>query len=229
MKLTRMRVVGAVVILVAGGLLGYGAVKVSQRYLDPYYGLVKTLEIEIPEDVKETSRQRMAVTLASLEAARESGAEIDLDSYVSLAEDALLLGDLVTAREYLETLLAKNSINPTAWNNYGTVLEFMHDYDAALEAYMKAIDNGTTEEYYRDFVNLLEAQYPERNADVETTLLHAVDAMGQTPWLMVKLAQWYEANGDCQRAEAHMKVAQTLDAENQGIVDEYERIKAECK
>ena len=229
MKLTRMRVVGAIVLLVAGGLLGYGAVKASQRFLDPYYGLVTTLELDVPEEVRETARQRMAVTIASLEAAQSTGAEIDLDSYVSLAEDALFLGDLVTAREYLEILLEKNPINPTAWNNYGTVLEYMHDYEGALAAYTKAIDNGTTEEYYRDIVNLIETQYPDREAEVEATLQHAVDVMGQTPWLMVKLAQWYEEHGDCQRAEAHMKVAKTLDPENTGIADEYDRIKAECK
>lgn len=229
MKLARTHVIKGMVSLVVIGLAAYGVYHFWPQLTDPYYGLQKTFEVQMTDEQRATIEQRIAVTKASIAAAEEKGEEVDLDLYVSLASDSLFLGDLVASREYTELALKGNAINPATWNNYGSVLERMGDYAKAKEAYATAIATDANEEYYRDLITLIEKHYPEQLDSVETLLQSAVDELGQTPWLMVKLSQWYENKGDCQRAQAHMKVAKTLDPDNEAIATEYDRVLAECK
>lgn len=228
MKLARMHVIKSIVSLVVIGLAAYGVYHYWPRLTDPYYGLQKTFDVQMTDDQRTTIVQRMALTKASIDAAKDAGTKVDLDLYVSYAGDALFLGDLVTAREYTELALEGNSLNPATWDTYGSILERMGDYAKAKEAYTTAITNDSAEEYYRDLVELIENHYPDQIDSVETLLLAAVDDLGQTPWLMVKLGQWYETHGDCARAKAHLKVAKTLSPDNQAIADEYTRIATTC-
>ncbi len=229
MKLARTHLVSGIVGLVILGLAAYGVYTYWPRLTDPYYGLQKTIEVQMTDDIRATINQRIALTQASIAAAEATGEKIDLDLYVSLASDYLFLGDLVSAREYSELALEGNSINPTSWDNYGSILERMGDYAKAKEAYTTAIATEGKEEYYRDLISLIEKYYPEDVDQLEDILLTAVDDIGQTPWLMVKLAQWYEGHGDCERAKAHMKVATTLDPESESMAQEYARMRSECQ
>lgn len=229
MKLARTHVIKSVVSLVVVGLATYGVYHFWPQLTDPYYGLQKTFTVQMTDDQRATIEQRMALTKASIEATEATGGEVDLDLYISYASDSLFLGDLVTAREYTELALKGNSLNPATWDTYGSILERMGDYAKAKEAYTTAITNDSAEEYYRDLVELIENHYPDQVDSIEALLLAAVDDLGQTPWLMVKLGEWYEAHGDCTRAKAHLKVAKTLSPDNQAIADEYTRIATTCK
>ncbi len=203
--------VAGIAVLIA---VGIGAYLWVNR--DPYAGLVKTMEVQSDEATKTLVRQRLATTQAAIVAAQQAGEEVNLDLYVSLASDSLLLGDLVSAREALEKQLEGNALNYTAWNTYGTVLEYMHDYEKALEAYYRALELQPNEEYYRDVITLIEKQFTDRDEQIEILYTDSVKTLGQNVWNMKGLGAWYAAHGDCEKADDHYDVAISL-AENADI------------
>ncbi len=157
------------------------------------------------------------------------GDKPDLDLIFGVAYDAYASGDLVKARTYVEEELAGNPINYAAWNFEGTVLEAMGDYRGALTAYKKAMDSGVNvEEYYRDYVTMLEAHFPAEQAEIKAGLEKSVNDIGQTSWNMVELAHWYNANGDCQRSIDHYNVAVVLAPKDQAIKDELAGVVKQC-
>lgn len=219
------RVLAGIIIL---GAIVYGA-SYWYTHRDPYAGLTTTFEIEMDEATKSLIDSRLSTTLAAIDAAKKSGEEVDANLYQSASVDFYLKGDLVNAREYLETYLAINPLSYIAWNNYGDVLEKMTDYVGAEKAYRKAIEiQGGTEEYYRDLYNLISVHYPERKTEAKQVLELSVDKVGQTNWNMIMLGRWYAVARDCDKAEAHYKVAKSLAPENVSIADEYKEVVKEC-
>ena len=225
--MTRNYLIGGIIGLVLLGLGGYGLWYSQAIKTD---GLVTFKEIELDEATRNYFTQRLAVDQAAIEAAKQSGAELDLDLYLAVASDAYALGDLVTARTALEVQLEGNALNYSAWNFYGTVLEDMTDYDGAKDAYKKAIDSqAAIEEFYRDYINLLVAHFPGSAQEVKSILELSIKERGQTSWNMVELGDWYKEAGDCSQAIEHYTVAASLTPGSQAIKDDLATLRQGCK
>ena len=228
MKLSRQQIVGLIVGVVAVVLVGY-AISLAVRPNDPYAGLVLFRETEMDEATREYFTQRLQTTKAAIQAAEESGAEIDLNLYLSAASDAYSLGDLVQAREMLEKQLAGNSINFVAWNNYALVLVDMKDYADAEDAFKQTLEiDSTIEKYYADYADFLVTVYPERRDDLKALVEADLARNGQTVWNMVTLADWYAEAGECDRAVSHYKVAVVLEPKSQALKDDMAALEESC-
>ncbi len=230
MTMTRGKIIGAIITVILVILAVYGVWYFTSAQDGKYEGLVTHLDAQMDDNTRAFLTQRLNTTEAAIAAEKQKGQDVDLNLYLSVASDAYSLGDLVTSREALESQLKGNPAHYAAWNTYGTVLESMRDYDKALEAYKKAIDLGAkSEEFYRDYINLLQAQYPEEKDEVKRILDLSLTEKGQSSWNMVQLARWYVANGDCAAAFDHYKVAESLAPANTEIVAELADAKKTCK
>ncbi len=185
---------------------------------------------QLDEDLRIMLEQRLAMLTSGIDAYAAAGEEVDMSTLAFAGETAWFLGDLGSARELYEELLDRNSINYVTWNNYGNVLKLMGDADGALDAYKQAYNLMGTEEYYRDYITLLEETYPERDEEVLEVLEQAVDEIGQTQWLMVAIAEWYLEHDDCDRALSHYDIALSLaeGTADDAIQAEIDEVKATC-
>lgn len=204
----------------------------SWKNTDPYRGLAKTFDVQMDEATRSMLVQRMATTQASINAFKAAGEEVNTDLYLSLASDAYFLGDLVAARENIEIFLNENAIYFVAWNTYGNILAKMGDLEPAERAYEQAIRlSGGMDEYYLDYADFLERYFPERDEDVKAILEQAVAVLGQKDVFMVRLAEWYLAHDDCDRALSHYEVALDV-AENENvnasIREDYQKALEQC-
>jgi tetratricopeptide (TPR) repeat protein len=217
----------ALAILVAFGVGAY-----SWMNQNPYEGLITHLDVQSDEGVRTLARQRIATAQASLQAIEDAGKEIDPNMYNAIASDALLLGDLVLARESLELSLAHNSLNGATWSSYAYTLFVMQDYENAKNAYLRAVEATPMEATYRDAIRILSQQFPEEKAKIKELYEDSVDSLGQKMFNMLGLANWYADAGDCDRSEDHFDVAKniaTSDEIRKQIVDEEVAALAVCK
>ena len=95
---------------------------------------------------------------------------------------------------------------------------------------MQTIQIKPAEEYYRDYIVLLDRYYPEgeRDDDELAALKAGVAEVGQTPWFMVNLGDWYYEHGQCDDAETHYEVAMALAPDIESIKEDYEIVRARC-
>ncbi len=192
--------------------------------MNPYRGLVTSIEVQSDEETVFILQSELDTWLAGIEASEKAGEQPNLNLFTLAATNAYYLGDLVQAREIYEAYFEYNNINPVAWNNYGNILKKMEDYEKAEGAYMRAIElDADLEEYYRDLIDLYEDVWPEeRNDDIKEILEINVSISGQTQWNMVSLAKWHIRNNDCVRAVDYYKIALALAmnaTESQDIID----------
>lgn len=225
---TRRQVLWGIAGLAVIVVLAVGGYFMWQKQANPYDGLVLWRETQIDDATRELLTQRIATTQAAIAAQEAVDGEADLELYLSLANDAYMLGDLVMTRESLEDVLNQNTLLPASWNTYATVLERMGDLDLAEQAYLEAIEISPAGEYYMDYALFLQEHRPERDEDVRLTLEHAVATVGQRTEFMVALAEWYLAHDECEKAIDHYKVAVTLAPTNTAIADDLEVTRATC-
>lgn len=226
--ISRTRIVGGVVALAVILLAVYGVCAFMKESKN--HDLVTSVDSGLDEATLTIFTKRITETKAAIAAQEQAGAEVDLDLYLSLANDAYTIGDLVTAKEALEAELKANPINYTAQNSYGTVLEAMHDYDGALVAYKAAVASGAkVEEYYRDELELLKTQFPDRRDEMKAVIELSIAERGQTSWSMVELGKWYKEAGDCAQAIEHYEVAVSLAPENKTIASDLSELRKTCK
>lgn len=223
------RVFGLIGLAVALAI-GFGIYAWMNR--DPYAGLVTRIEVQSDEGVRTLAQQRIATAQASIEATKAVGEEIDINMYASIASDALLIGDLVLARESLEAAIAENSLNSAYWSSYGYTLRLMQDWENAKQAYLRAVELTPMEQTYRDAVGILKEQFPSEKEKVKALYEDSVETLGRKMFNMLGLANWYAEAGDCTRAKDHFDVAKAL-AENpdvrQQVEDEAREVVAACK
>lgn len=217
MKITRKQVVISLSSLAVLTLIGVGVLVRFPQILDPYAGLTKTLNVQMNDATRLLVQQRLETTQASIAASQSAGEEVEMNLYLTIAEQYYILGDLVASRQAYETYLEMNPIAYTAWNAYASVLEFMGDYDTADLAFRKAIDGRKVEEFYRDYAEFLAAHFPEKSAEYKAVIDNAYENLGQTTWTMQVLGDWYFARHDCVLGRDHYDVAQALDPENTNI------------
>lgn len=210
MKFSRQHVVIAVSVVVVLLLAGFGIWKAFPRLFDKYAGLKLTMEVQMDEATRTLLEGRIATTQAALDASQKSGDKFEMNSYLVIAENEYMLGDLVKSREAYETYLKLNPISYVAHNAYATVLEAMGDYVLAESEFKAAVEGSATEEYFRDYAGFLAAHYPERSDDYKAVIDDAYAALGQTVWTMLTLGDWDFAHGDCDQGVQHYLVAKTL-------------------
>ena len=75
-----------------------------------------------PRQTRAVLEQRIATTNASIAAKTSAGETVLIDLYQSLAFDAYVLGDLVTARESYEYVVNANPLYYIGWNAYAKTL-----------------------------------------------------------------------------------------------------------
>lgn len=217
MKYTRKHVVIAVSVIVVLLLVGFGIWKGFPRLFDKYAGLKLTMDVQMDDATRTLLEGRVATTRAALDASQKNGVKVDMNSYLVIAENEYILGDLVASREAYETYLKLNPISYVAHNAYATVLEVMGDYQLAESEFKTAIAESPSEEYYRDYAEFLAARYPERTQDYKQVIDDAYAALGQTVWTMLTLGDWNFANGDCDQGAQHYAVAKTIAKESPEI------------
>lgn len=208
MKLSREKYIGIAVViaLIAAAVMG-GYLWINR---DPYEGLVTRIEVQSDESTRTLAEQRIATAQASLQAAKDAGEEPMADMYNSIASDALLLGDLVLARESLETSLSMNSLDGTVWSSYAYTLVLMQDYENAKTAYYRALELTPLETTYRSLVDLLEKHFPEEKESIKMLYEDSVEQLGRMMFNMLGLGNWYADRGDCDKAKDHFEVAEDL-------------------
>ncbi len=224
---TRRQIVFAIALIVFVAALVYAGLANSNAI--KYRGLTLTEEVQMDDTTRAAIEARIATTRAAIEA-QHGSEDMDLNLYTNLAFDASLLGDLVLERETYEEYFNYNAINYVAWNNYGNVLATMGDTEKAEEAYREAIKLEPHEEFYRDLIDLIRKNDPagDREEEVRELLLEGVERVGQTPWFMVMLAEWFMDHDDCENALAHYSVAKTLAPDNEALLAEYEAAQKTC-
>lgn len=210
MKYTRNHVVIAVSVVTALLLAGFGIWRGFPRLFDKYAGLKLTMDVQMDDATRTLLRGRIATTQAALDAGQKNGAKVDMNSYLVIAENQYILGDLVKSREAYETYLNLNPISYVAHNAYATVLEVMGDYALAESEFKTAISLSSSEEYHRDYAEFLVAHYPERIEDYKRVVDDAYTALGQTTWTMLALGDWDFTHGDCDQGVQHYAVAKML-------------------
>ncbi|NBX49380.1 hypothetical protein EBT25_05410, partial [bacterium] len=147
-NISREQWIGGVVAIALIGALALGAYAWVNR--DPYKGLVTRIEVQSDEGVRALAEQRIATAQASIQATEDAGEDVDENLYASIANDALLLGDLILARELLEKAIEENSLNSGFWSSYGYTLRLMQDWEDAKNAYLRAVELTPMEQTYRD-------------------------------------------------------------------------------
>ncbi len=212
-RFSRKQMVIGASILVLFGLTGYGLWQAWPRLTDPYYGLTKTITVQMDDATRVLIQQKLATAQASL-AAQQSGTDVDTQLYLVIAENEKMLGDLIASREMYEIYLEAKPTSYTGWNSYAKLLEMMKDLPNAEFAHKKTIELLAAEEYYRDYVEFLQANFPDRRAEVKVLLDESYTKFLQTPWTMVALGDWYFETGDCFQGDAHYDVAIALTPEN---------------
>jgi len=218
MKYTRNHAVIAVSVIVVLLLAGFGVWKGFPHLFDKYAGLKLTMDVQMDDATRTLLEGRVATTRAALDASQKSGAKVDMNSYLVIAENEYILGDLVKSREAYETYLELNPISYVAHNAYASVLEVMGDYPLAESEFKTAITLSSSEEYYRDYAEFLAAHYPERTEDYKRVIDDAYTALGQTTWTMLTLGDWDFSHGDCDQGVRHYAVAKTIAKESAEIV-----------
>lgn len=229
---TRRQLVLGVALLVLVGAVVYGFFTKQGPVQDQtsYEGLVTEEEVIQDEVTREYFLIRLGFLEAALAAQQDAyGEEFDWDLYLDIAHDAGQIGDLVKQREAYEDLLALNPINFTAWNNYGNVLTFMEDYDAAENAYYQALELNATEDHFRDYIGFLEAFVDDSDQRVREMLELGVEVHGQTRYFMVSLGEWYFERGDCEHAISHYEIAAANDPDFEDIQDRLGEIESACE
>lgn len=217
MKITRKQAVLGVSLVAVLALLAVGAVQMFPRLIDPYAGMKTTLEVQMDDATRLLVQQKLETARASIAAAQQAGEEFDMNLYLAIAEQQHILGDLIASREAYEAYLELNPASYVAWNAYGTILEIMGDYEKAGPAFEKAIDGLKAQEFFRDYAEFLAAHYPEKETEYKAVIDQAYEALGQTPWTMQVLGNWYFAHNDCVLGRDHYEVAQALDPDNTNI------------
>lgn len=212
-------------------LLVYGILALTNRYEEShkYDGLTLTEEVEMDEATREQVVRRMAITRSALDIARENKETPDLNLYMVYAFDATLLGDLVLAREIYEEFFEYNAINGAAWSNYARILANMGDYELAANAFAQAIILEHREADYRSLYEVLTQKFEGKEGEAKELLEEALTYLGQTPWLMMALGDWYHRAGDCMQAIAHYEVAERLLPENEQIKRELQNLRSSCQ
>ncbi|MBT4856804.1 tetratricopeptide repeat protein [Candidatus Uhrbacteria bacterium] len=193
--------------------------------------LVTQVDVQIEDDLRFFIENELNVWESALAAHDRVGAEPDLNLLLLVAFNAKHLGNLELAKETYDRYFETHTTNYTVYSNYGSVLRLMGDLEGSARAYRQAIAlDPDIEAFYMSLVRVLDEM--GLHEEVEDVYKDAINEIGQTRALLVALAEWYEEQGDCEKAISHYEVAFDL-AETEGIADAVAKdlaaVEASCK
>lgn len=232
---TRRNIVFSIALLVLLGTALYGFLQhpgmiPRDKNEIPEKDLVQTAEVAIPQELRNTYEQRIAVSEAAY-AAREDAGQYDELLAFAIGSDADIIGDLAKARKYYEAYFQVNPVNFTVMLDYARVLANMGDLERAGETYRHLIEIVPTEQHLNRYARFLENNYQDGSHDKELRELYeaALDHLGQQEWILLGLGQWYERNDDCKAAIDHYEVALQLNPENEHTQEDLADLRATCR
>lgn len=232
---TRRNIVFSVALVVLLAAVVYGFVQrpgMIPRHSDEMADkdLVKTVDVDMSDEIRNTFDQRILVTKAAIEARESVGQDVALLQF-ALASDADIIGDLVTAREYYEDYMQSNPVNFTVMLNYAAILTRMGDLDRAEEMYRHVIEIVPTEEHLNRYVRFLETYNENGSRDAELKDLYelSLDFIGQREWILLGLGDWYLRNNDCKAAIDHYEVALQINPSNENTQNDIAELRATCR
>ncbi len=212
--------IGAVLV---GGAVVYFAVSNPPTFADPYAGLVTEITPSISDDKKAEYEAHIAEVTAEI-ATKSAAGEYVLDVYFVRGGDYQHLGKLKLAFEDYQTVLEGDPENETAWGNSGDLRIAMGDVEGAEMYYKKAVEVYPAETTYNKLYRYyLQYRAEDRDAAVETLLKEAMEKVGPSVPLYVKLGRWYVEHNDRENAILAYRQAAVLDPDNQSIKDELQK------
>lgn len=177
--------------------------------------LVTFVDRNLDPDVK----AEFELKIQTLEAAMnsDSQAAADVGQMLQLANLKYAYGDLAGSKEWYEKILALHPEDDAANENLGQTLLEMGDYAGAESHWREALKTNQSETTYIRIADLIAEHFPDRQAEIQPFLEDAIATIGQTPGLLVRLGQWYEANGQYDEALSHYHVAKQLSPDDSSI------------
>lgn len=178
--------------------------------------------------VEESASLRDQITTLEAQIAEnETNGKRDISQVLQLGNLYYQLGDLKTATSWYQNILSTNPSDAPSLENMGQTMLEAGDYAGAERAWKAAINIEAYEPIYIGLADLIDQHFPERTAETQGILETAIANLGQTPGLLIRLAQWYEAQGKLDEAISHYEVAHRLSPKSASIADELDRLKRE--
>ena len=150
----------------------------------------------------------------------------DLGNIQGVATLYYQLGEWGKSRRWFERYFELNAINPGAWAQYADLSRLMGDYDTAERAFIKSIDLQHNALTVDKLEQLWRQHFPEKREEIRLLYERAVQIDGQTAANMVRLAIWYEEEGQLERAMEHLEIALSNAPEIEGITSRIEELQA---
>jgi tetratricopeptide (TPR) repeat protein len=207
--------IAALVVLGVVGYLWYQDYVVERAPREEEPELVTWVDRGLSEEAK----AELELRIQTLEAAMATDSEIagDISKILELGNLKYRFGDLAGAREQYEKILSTHPTDAPAHENLGQTLLEMGDFAGAEEHWRAAIAASPYEVTYIKLADLIVEQFPDRQAEIQPLLEEAIATLGQSAGLLVRLGEWYAANGLYDEAISHYKVAKQLEPDNEGI------------
>jgi tetratricopeptide (TPR) repeat protein len=177
--------------------------------------LVTHVDRGLSEETKINFENRLSSLIDLVKIQETSGAAEIFNTYLKIGNTYYELGQLDLAQGYYEKILVTNPSDAAALENSGQNLYEMGDYSEAEKKWRAAVVVNPWEVTYIKIADLLSDKLPARQGEVQSLLEEAVASIGQTPGLLLRLGDWYVANGKYSEAISHYQVAKQLDSENQ--------------
>lgn len=188
--------------------------------------VVSQVERGLSEEEKQSLRDRISTMETQVNDNEANGAR-DISVILSLGNLYYELGELEVAASWYRNILTTNPADAPALENLGQVLSEAGDYAGAEQSWRAALDIEAYEPIYLALADLIDQRFPERTAQVQGILEVGIANLGQTPGLLIRLAQWYESQGMLDEAISHYEVARQLAPKDERIVEEISRLKQE--
>ncbi|PJA47384.1 hypothetical protein CO172_01720 [Candidatus Uhrbacteria bacterium CG_4_9_14_3_um_filter_36_7] len=141
----------------------------------------------------------------------------DISKMLTLGNLYYSLGDLASAKQWYESILSDYPNDAPAHENLGQTLKEMGDFKGAESHWNQAIVLNPYDLTYIKLADLIEEYFPDRRKEIQILLEEAIASLGQTRSLLIRLGNWYETQGDYERAISHYKVALQMDPENESL------------
>lgn len=195
-------------------------------------GSKKSEDITVTVDITDEKRSELESKKAELEQEIKDTKEKKL--YLSLAQVESQLGLLSQSKEHYKKFLQNYPNDQVGLNNYAALLYDMGLYEEAEEAYKGIIGfRGLSLDLLDKLVRSISAQNADgsRTDDLISVLEDSTRELGQIDYIMVKLADIYEAEGQCDLAVEHLEVLRdSSEGDKAALVEkDIENLKERCQ
>jgi tetratricopeptide (TPR) repeat protein len=153
----------------------------------------------------------------------------DVSYILALGNLYYTIGELKLAEEQYRDILSTLPNDAPALENLGQVQLEKGDYEGAEESWLKAVSASPYELTYLRLADLIRERIPEHKDRLKPLLENAVANLGQTYALMIRLGDWYAADGQYDRAVSHYEVALQLEPDSPDARQQLEEYRAKWR